>query len=420
MFAGVAAARKRDSKLDRFIVMGGLATSSIPEFVTGALLVILFGVFLHWLPVISTIPSGTSMVGQLRYLILPALAMAIVYFGYIARMMRAGTIKALESDYVRTATMKGINERQLIRGHVIRNAVPPTITVISVQVGYLFGGIIAVEKVFNYSGIGQQVAAAVAAKDLPLLQGCVLIVGTIYMLATLLADILIAWLNPRVRLTGRYDVNVAQPPTLVSERKNARRENWRLLRRKPGFIIGILIVAMWVVCAVVGSRIAPHDAARDLDVKNLSPRRDHLFGTDIIGRDVFSRVIVGSRNILLIAPVAAGLSIIAGTTLGLLMGYYRGAIDTVLSRIVETFLALPVVLVGLLALVTFGSSRVVVIAIVAILFTPIVTRTVRSAVLAEAISTTSRRRVFAANRTCSSCRMRSCRTSAPSSSSSSP
>lgn len=114
--------------------------------------------------------------------------------------MRAGTIKALESDYVRTATMKGLNERQLIRGHVIRNAVPPTITVISVQVGYLFGGIIAVEKVFNYSGIGQQVAVAVSAKDLPLLQGCVLIVGTIYMLATLVADIIIAWLNPRVRL----------------------------------------------------------------------------------------------------------------------------------------------------------------------------------------------------------------------------
>ena len=161
---------------------------------------ILFGVFLHWLPVISTIPDGTSMAGQLRYLLLPAMAMAIVYFGYIARMIRAGTIKALESDYARTATMKGLNETQLIRGHIFRNAVPPTITVISVQVGYLFGGIIAVEKVFNYSGLGQQIAVAVSAKDLPLLQGCVLIVGTIYMIATLVADIVIAWLNPRVRL----------------------------------------------------------------------------------------------------------------------------------------------------------------------------------------------------------------------------
>ncbi|HEX2784319.1 MAG TPA: ABC transporter permease [Ilumatobacteraceae bacterium] len=200
IWAGVTAARRRDGKLDRAIVLTGLATSSIPEFVTGALLVIVFGVFLNWLPVISTIPSGTSLIGQVRYLILPALSMAIVYFGYIARMMRAGSIKALESDYARTATMKGLNDRQLIRRHVIRNAIPPTITVISVQIGYLFGGIIAVEKVFNYSGIGQQIFVAVSAKDLPLLQGCVLIVGTIYMLATLTADIIIAWLNPRVRL----------------------------------------------------------------------------------------------------------------------------------------------------------------------------------------------------------------------------
>lgn len=202
IWAGVTAARRRDSKLDRGIVMFGLATSSIPEFVTGALLVIVFGISLNWLPVISTIPSGTTLVGQLRYLILPALSMAIVYFGYIARMMRAGSIRALESDYVRTASMKGLNDRQVIRRHVLRNAIAPTITVISVQIGYLFGGIIAVEKVFAYSGIGQQIAVAVSAKDLPLLQGCVLIVGTIYMLATLSADIIIAWLNPRVRLAA--------------------------------------------------------------------------------------------------------------------------------------------------------------------------------------------------------------------------
>ena len=174
------------------------------------------------------------------------------------------------------------------------------------------------------------------------------------------------------------------PPAVPSERKQARRENWRLLRRKPGFIIGSFIVTIWVVCAVLGSRITPHDPARDLDAKNLTPRSDHWFGTDIIGRDVFSRVIAGARNVLVIAPVAAVVSIIAGSILGLLMGYFRGTVDIILSRIVETFLALPVVLVGLLALVIFGSSRVVVIGVVATLFTPIVTRTVRSAVLAEA------------------------------------
>jgi peptide/nickel transport system permease protein len=179
-------------------------------------------------------------------------------------------------------------------------------------------------------------------------------------------------------------VNPAETQTFRTERQNARRENWRLLRRKTGFILGLFIVAVWTVCAIFGSRIAPHDPARDLDRKNLSPRSGHWFGTDIIGRDVLSRVIAGARNVLLIAPVAALLSIIAGAILGLLMGYFRGLVDMILSRIVETFLALPVVLVGLLALVIFGSSRVVVIGVVATLFTPIVTRTVRSAVLAEA------------------------------------
>jgi peptide/nickel transport system permease protein len=179
-------------------------------------------------------------------------------------------------------------------------------------------------------------------------------------------------------------VSAEVPQVFLSERKQARRENWRLLRRKAGFIVGLLIVLFWITCAILGSRLAPHDPARDLDTKNLSPRRGHWFGTDIIGRDVLSRVIAGARNILVIAPVAAALSIIAGAILGLVMGYFRGTVDIILSRLVETFLALPVVLVGLLALVIFGSSRLVVIGVVATLFTPIVTRTVRSAVLAEA------------------------------------
>ena len=128
------------------------------------------------------------------------MAMVIAYFGYIARMTRAGVISALQSDYTRTATMKGLSSSQVMRRHVLRNALAPTITVISVQIGYLFGGIIGVEKVFNYAGLGSTMLIAVGAKDIPVLQGAVLIVGIVYMLSTLLADLLIAYLNPRVRL----------------------------------------------------------------------------------------------------------------------------------------------------------------------------------------------------------------------------
>ena len=116
-------------------MLTGLATSSIPEFVTGALLAVVFGVQLGWFESVATFPPGTSLIGQLDYLLLPASAMAIVYFGYIARMMRSGTIRALESDYTRTATMKGLTGGQVMWRHALRNSLAPTITVVSVQIG---------------------------------------------------------------------------------------------------------------------------------------------------------------------------------------------------------------------------------------------------------------------------------------------
>lgn len=200
ILAGIVAARRQDKLTDRAIVNAGLATSSIPEFVSAAVLMSIFCV--HWKigEVYANPPDGTPLLGQFRYLIMPALAMAIAYFGYLARMTRAGVITAQSSDYARTATMKGLPKTTVMRRHILRNALAPTITVISVQVGYLMGGIIGVEKVFNYNGLGTVMLNAQKAKDIPLLQGAVLLVGIIYMLSTLTADLVIAYLNPRVRL----------------------------------------------------------------------------------------------------------------------------------------------------------------------------------------------------------------------------
>jgi peptide/nickel transport system permease protein len=199
--AGIFAARRKDKLSDRFVVNAGLATSSIPEFVTAAVLLSLFAVQFKLGRAFANPPAGTSLIGQLRYLLLPALAMAIAYFGYIARMTRAGVIGALASDYARTATMKGLSLGDVMRTHILRNALAPTISVISVQIGYLIGGIIGVEKVFNYPGLGSTMLNAVGSKDVPVVQGAVLLVGLIYMLSTLLADIVTATLNPRARLT---------------------------------------------------------------------------------------------------------------------------------------------------------------------------------------------------------------------------
>jgi peptide/nickel transport system permease protein len=168
-----------------------------------------------------------------------------------------------------------------------------------------------------------------------------------------------------------------------AERAKARRETLRQLLRRPAFIIGNVIIIGWIICALLGERITPYDPFDAFAAGHLPPSPEHWMGTDRLGRDVLSRVMVGSRDVLIIAPLAAMLGVIAGTFLGLVMGYYRGAVDDVLSRIVEAFLALPVILVALLTLVVLGTSPIVVIGVVGILFTPIVARTVRSAVLSE-------------------------------------
>src|SRR6478672_11534896 len=198
--AGLYAARRRDRPVDRGIVLLGVTSSSIPEFVTGTILVVVVGVQLKLLPVLATPPPDADILTQIRYLLMPATAMAIVYFCYIARMTRAGTIEVLQSDYTRTATMKGLTTGQVMRRHILRNALVPTVAVIAVQIGYLFGGIIAVEKIFNYNGMGATMLFAAQNKDLPMLTAGVLIIGIVYMLATLAADIIMAWMNPRIRL----------------------------------------------------------------------------------------------------------------------------------------------------------------------------------------------------------------------------
>ncbi len=168
-----------------------------------------------------------------------------------------------------------------------------------------------------------------------------------------------------------------------TERAQARREARAVLLRKPGFLIGLAILGMWTFFAIAGEAITPYDPFNDFNVRHTPPGPEHLFGTDRLGRDVLSRVIVGARDVLIIAPLAAILGVSVGSLLGLVMGYYRGLVDDLISRVVEAFLSLPVILVALLTLVVLGSSTLVVVLVVGILFTPIVARTVRSAVITE-------------------------------------
>jgi peptide/nickel transport system permease protein len=138
----------------------------------------------------------------LKYLILPAIPLTLILFGYISRMARAGTVEALESDYARTALLKGLPRGVVIRRHVLRNSLLPTITVVATQTGYLIGGLVVVEYLFRYQGIGSLIYTAATNKDFPMLEAGVLTVGIVYMVATLVADLMFAWLNPRIRYTA--------------------------------------------------------------------------------------------------------------------------------------------------------------------------------------------------------------------------
>jgi len=182
-------------------------------------------------------------------------------------------------------------------------------------------------------------------------------------------------------------MSIAEPTVstpVASEEANDRRDRLRQVFRSATFLTGLAVVLFWVFCAIFGSVVVPYDPYAD-DLLNalMPPSAEHWFGTDQLGRDVFSRVIVGARDILTIAPLATLISTAVGTALGLVMGYFRGFIDEGISRIVDAVLALPTVIVALLALVALGPSSTTVVFVIGFTFAPIIARTVRASVLAE-------------------------------------
>jgi peptide/nickel transport system permease protein len=199
ILGGIVAGLLAGRFTDRAITLTGISLTVVPEFVTGIVLIIVVGIWLGWLPITAEAPPGAGFFTQLEYLLLPSIVLALVLFGYIARITRAGVVEALDADYTRTAYLKGLSTGFVVRRHVLRNALLPTIAVVATQVGYLFGGLVVIETLFNYQGIGLLVFNAASQKDYPMLASGVMVIGTVYLLATLVADLLYAALNPRIR-----------------------------------------------------------------------------------------------------------------------------------------------------------------------------------------------------------------------------
>jgi peptide/nickel transport system permease protein len=196
---GLLAALRQGRLADRAISLVGISGLAIPEFVSGVLLILLFSLTLHIAPASAQIPTGQSPLSVLPALVLPALTLALTLFAYISRMTRASAVEVLDSDYVRAAVLKGLPMSKVISRHVLRNALLPTITVIGAQIGWLVGGLVVVEHLFGYPGLGDLLLFSALNKDIPLLEACVMVVASVYMLANLGTELLFGVLNPRIR-----------------------------------------------------------------------------------------------------------------------------------------------------------------------------------------------------------------------------
>ncbi len=216
---GVISAVKQYSIFDYFSMVGALAGVSMPIFWLGLMMIILFSVNLGWLPVASRIDIGMeparitglylvdslltrnweAFTSSLRHLILPAVALAAYSTAVIARMTRSTMLEVIRQDYVRTARAKGLKETVVVYRHALRNALIPVVTVIGLQMGSLLAGAVLTETVFSWPGIGGLLVSAILAADYPLVQGCVILIATVYVLVNLLVDLLYALLDPRIR-----------------------------------------------------------------------------------------------------------------------------------------------------------------------------------------------------------------------------
>lgn len=199
LLLGALAGLKQDTWVDRIVSLSTMVAISLPEFVSGVFLILIFSITFGWLPSSSNIDPNVSLWLQWRALILPIVTLSLVILGYIARMTRASVIDVASSNYARTAILKGLRPSQVLFKHVLRNALLPSVTVIAMNVGWMIGGLVVVESVFAFPGLGSLLLFAINQRDVPLIQDAALFVVAAYMLLNLIADIMYQVLNPKLR-----------------------------------------------------------------------------------------------------------------------------------------------------------------------------------------------------------------------------
>ncbi len=190
----------RDSKFDNVVNIANLSLASLPEFVIGIIMVLVFATAVFkWLPSVSNVNSLMPLSGQMTLFVLPVITLALAVVPYVSRMLRASTVEVLESEYVMMARLKGVSEPRVLWHHALPNAIVPTIQVIAINIAWLAGGIVTVEYLFTFPGVGAGLVDAVANRDMPVVQALVLLMAAIYVLLNLMADIVTILISPRLR-----------------------------------------------------------------------------------------------------------------------------------------------------------------------------------------------------------------------------
>lgn len=199
LLLGVWAGIRRGRASDHVISGLTLGAIALPEFVVATLLVALFAVTWQWLPAISVVPPGANPLADPASLVLPVATLLLVSLAFNIRMVRAGVAEAMSSDYVRMARLNGIPEGRVIRHHVLRNALAPTVQVIALTVLWLVGGVVVVETVFAYPGMGQALVQSVSGRDIPVVQAIAMLVAALYIVINVIADVVVVLLIPKLR-----------------------------------------------------------------------------------------------------------------------------------------------------------------------------------------------------------------------------
>jgi ABC-type dipeptide/oligopeptide/nickel transport system permease component len=429
---GIIASWRRGTKLDLGILIWGLFTWSIPTFFFGIILMILAR---GHLPTGMMVTVGLKPEDGLVYwrdvakhLVLPTITLGIGFTSSYMMVMRSSIVEVLSEDYILTAKAKGLNNFQILRDHALKNAMLPMVTLLALSLGYTVGGAIQTETVFSWPGIGRLIFDSVGKQDYPVLQGAFLLLAVSVIGANFLADLIYTLLDPRIqfetpskvqqvqRFSVRFLEAVRGVPkaflgipsafqaTIAKSTKAITaflirtkyfpsaiwiglKAFWQTLKRKPMALFGTIMLLVIVILAVFAPLIVPFTVEEMSTMKVTAedvlapPDAEHLLGRDDAGKDVLSQLIYGARISLIVGFSASFMSLIIGTTVGMVAGYFGGRVDNFLMRLVDCLMVIPTLPLMLVIITFWGRGLDKIILVIGLLYWTYMARLVRSQVI---------------------------------------